>query len=346
MAPNTKNTHIVRASHLAKGQTFDVSLFKSENVEIDSTLNEGEVLIRSLYLALDPFIRYSFLEDSSASGPLNGPVGGIGIGEVIESKNPAFPVKSVVLGFGFEWAEYSKVTAAKLQAFFVIPNPRNPKIALTEYLNVLGLNGLTSFAAVETLVKFKKDQVVFVSSAAGPVGSFFAILAKRAGAFVIGSAGSDEKIQYLLKDIGIDAAFNYKTQDASVELSKISKDGIDIYFDLVGGEQFDIALEKLKPHGQVVAIGNISESNAKTPYVTKNLGFIIRKALTINGFTAYHHFDKVPLLWKTIGPLVENGEIPAQKEVVIKGIDNAPQSFVDYLNGKYHGKVYVEVATL
>jgi len=290
-------------------------------------------------------VRYSFISGGDAA-PLNEPVAGAGIGEVVESKNPAFPVKSVVLSLGVKWAEYSKVTAEALRGFFVIPDPRNPKIALTQYLNVLGLPGLTSFAAVQTLVKFKKDQVVYISSAAGPVGTFLAILAKREGAFVIGSAGSDDKVQYLLKDIGVDAAFNYKTQDSSVELSKISEDGLDIYFDLVGGETLDIALEKLKVNGQVVAIGNITELGAKTPYVTKNLGLIIRKALTVNGFSAYHHLDKFPLLWKSIGPLVEKGEIPAQQETVVKGLDNAAQSFVDYLDGKYHGKVYVEVATL
>ncbi|GJJ69510.1 hypothetical protein EMPS_01856 [Entomortierella parvispora] len=342
---NIKNSRIVHNGYLAKGQAFNAGLFKSETVEIDSTLSEGEVLVRSLYIAFDPYIIYAFIEGSYAA-PLNTPVSGAGIAEVIESKNPAFPVNSVVLSLGLEWAEYSKVTAAQLQSFFVIPNPRNPKIALTEYLNVLGINGLTSFAAVETLVKFKKDQVVYISSAAGPVGTFFAFLAKRAGAFVIGSASSDEKVQYLLKDIGFDAAFNYKTQDTGVELSKISKAGIDIYFDMVGGEILDIVLEKLKPNGQVVAIGNISEFDAKTPHVPKNLGLIIRKALTINGFLVFHHVDKFPLLWKTIGPLIENGEVPVQQEVVLKGLDNAAQSFVDYHDGKYHGKVYIEVASL
>ncbi|KAG0048097.1 hypothetical protein BGZ83_006916, partial [Gryganskiella cystojenkinii] len=193
---------------------------------------------------------------------------------------------------------------------------------------------------------FKKDQVVYVSSAAGPVGSFLAIWAKREGAYVIGSAGSDEKVQYLLKELGVDAAFNYKTQDIRVELTKYAKDGLDIYFDLVGGEQLDVSLEHAKAGGQIVALGNISESDAKVPYTAKNLGLIIRKALTINGFTAYHHLDKYPLLWQKVGPLVENGELPAQKETVIKGLENAPQAFVDYLDGKYYGKVYVEVATL
>ncbi|KAG0040140.1 hypothetical protein BGZ83_002643 [Gryganskiella cystojenkinii] len=348
MAPITENKRIVRANYSVHGNGFTTDLFKSETVEIDSKLNDGDVLIRSLYLAHDPYIRYSFINETGndAIAPLNTPVAGAGIGEVIESKNAAFPVKSVVHGLGFEWAEYTKVTAQALGGFAVIPNARRSKIALTQYLNVLGINGLTAFAAVETLVKFKKGDVVYISSAAGPVGSFLAIIAKREGAFVIGSAGSDEKVNYLLKTIGVDAAFNYKAQDTRAELSKISKDGLDIYFDLVGGETFDIALEQLKPTGQVVALGAISASNAKTPYLTKNLSLIIGKALTVNGFTAYHHLDKFPLLWQKFAPLIENGEIPAQQETVIKGLENAPKSFVDYLDGKYHGKVYVEVASL
>ncbi|KAG0026857.1 hypothetical protein BGZ83_005365, partial [Gryganskiella cystojenkinii] len=189
-----------------------------------------------------------------------------------------------------------------------------------------------------TLVKFKKDQVVYVSSAAGPVGSFLAIWAKRAGAYVIGSAGSDEKVQYLLKEVGVDAAFNYKTQDIRVELTKYAKDGLDIYFDLVGGEQLHVSIEHAKVRGQIIAIGNISELDAKVPYTLKNWDLTVRKALTINGFTVYHHFDKYPLLWQKVGPLVENGEFPTQKETLIKGLENTPQAFVDYLDGKYYGK--------
>ena len=272
---------------------------------------------------------------------------GVGLGEIIDSKNTAFPAGSVVIGLGFSWEEYSKVSAASLKTFTVIPNPRNPKIALTHYLNVLGLNGLTSFVAIEKLVKFRKGQVIYISSAAGPVGAFLAILAKREeGVFVIGSAGSDDKVQYLLNDIGVDAAFNYKSQDTRAELTKYAPDGLDIYFDLVAGETFDITLEHMKPHSQVVALGNVGESTAKVPYVNKNLGLIIKRSLTVNGLSAFHHLDKYPLLWEKISPLIERGEIPAQQETVVKGLDNAPGAFVDYLDGKYHGKVYVEVASL
>lgn len=178
-----------------------------------------------------------------------------------------------------------------------------------------------------------------------PVGSFLCFLAKREGAFVIGSAGSEEKVQYLLRDIGVDYAFNYKTQDSRVELSKAAPQGVDVYFDLVGGETFDVAIEKLKNHGQIVTIGNISQSGA-TPYVMKNWSMFIFKALKMNGFTVFHHLDSFPRLWKEIGPLVAEGKFKSQQLTVVKGLEKTPEVYTDYLNGKYFGKVVIEVAAL
>ncbi|KAF9345065.1 hypothetical protein BGX26_003582 [Mortierella sp. AD094] len=343
MAP-ISNTRVVRAQYVAQGEKFTAANAKTETIQLDTQLNDGDVLIRNIYLGLDPYTRYFFQNQGSASGNLEETVTGLGIGEVVESKASAFPVNSLVLGFGIGWEQYTRLSNP--QALWVIPDGHNSKVPLTEYSSALGINGLTAYAALETLVKFKKDQVVYISSAAGPVGGFLSILAKRQGAFVIGSAGSDDKVEYLLKDLGLDGAINYKTKDLRSELDAVAPKGIDIYFDLVGGETFDIALEKLKPNGQVVAIGNISTSGSKTPYVTKNLNLIITKALTINGFTAFPHLHKFPQFWKEYAPLIANGEIKSQKQTVIKGVENAPQAFADYLDGKYHGKVIVEVANL
>ncbi|KAF9343983.1 hypothetical protein BGX26_004950 [Mortierella sp. AD094] len=344
MAPIT-NTRIVRAQYTSLGERFTTANVKTETIQLDTQLNDGEVLIRNLYIAIDPFIRFSFLNHGGES-TLDKTVTGFGVGEVIDSKASAFPVKSLILGHSIGWEQYTRLSNPNTQTLWVIPDAHNPKVPLTEYTNALGLNGLTAYAAVETLVKFNKDQVVYVSSAAGPVGAFFAILAKRQGAFVIGSAGSDDKVEYFLKDLGLDSAINYKTKDLRSELDAVAPKGIDIYFDLVGGETFDIALEKLKSHGQVVAIGNFSTPGGKNPYVTKNLSLIIAKALTINGFNAFPHFHKFPQFWEEYVPLVANGEIKSQKQTVIKGAENAPQAFADYLDGKYHGKVIVEVANL
>lgn len=178
------------------------------------------------------------------------------------------------------------------------------------------------------------------------IGSLFATLAKRHGAYVIGSAGTDEKVDYLLKDIGVDAAFNYKTKDMRAELDAAAPKGIDIYFDQVAGETLDIALEKLKPNGQVVAIGSISVAGGKTTYAMKNMHLIISKNLTINGFTAFFHLDKFPQFWKEFEPLVANGEIKGQKKTLIEGVERFGEAFEGFLAGKYHGKVIVKVADL
>ncbi|KAG0324746.1 hypothetical protein BGZ99_001466 [Dissophora globulifera] len=335
------NKRVIRAKYIPHGEQFKPSNVRTETSELNVQLKEGEILLRNLYIPLDP---YNGPAPSGASS-LNKTVVGFGLGEVIESKNSAFPVKSIFLGSSAPWELYTVLNSPQTQGFKV-PNSQNPEVPLTEYTNALGINGLTAYAAVETLVKFKKDQPVYVSSAAGPVGSFVGILAKRAGAFVIGSAGSDEKVNYLLNDLGFDAAFNYKTKDSRAEIDAAAPQGIEIFFDLVGGETLDIGLEKLKVNGQVVSIGNISTTTAKTPYVTKNLNLIIGKALTVNGFGVFHHLDKFPQLWKEFSPLIASGEIKTQQHTVVKGLENAGQAFADYLDGKFHGKVIVEVATV
>ncbi|KAF9349312.1 hypothetical protein BGX26_012368 [Mortierella sp. AD094] len=152
-------------------------------------------------------------------------------------------------------------------------------------------------------------------------------------------------------------------QDPRAELDRAAPSGIDLFIDNVGGETLDIALEKLKPKGEVLAIGNLAivnpsksnkngdkvEASAEAdvrPYALKNWTLVITKALRVYGFTAFHHSDKFPRLWKDIGPLVAGGEFPKQKETVIKGLESAPKAFEEYMNGVYHGKVIIQIASL
>lgn len=179
-----------------------------------------------------------------------------------------------------------------------------------------------------------------------PVGAFFALYAKHQGAYVIGSAGSDDKVHYLLNDLHLDAAFNYKTQDTRAELSKLAPQGLDVYVDNVGGETLDIALELLKAKTDVIVIGNLAVANSKTAYALKNWDMIIHKSLTIHGFTAFHHLDKFSQLWDEVGPLVKSGEWKSQNNIVKDGLETAPKAFVDYMDGKYHGKVLIKVGDL
>lgn len=178
-----------------------------------------------------------------------------------------------------------------------------------------------------------------------PLGTFFAILAKCEGAFVVGSAGSDDKMQYLLENIGLDACFNYKTQDARAELAKAAPQGLDIYIDLVGNETLDIALEKIKDNGLVVAVGNFESAAGKAEYVFKNMMQIIFKALRVEGFAVFQHLHRYPDFWADVKPRVENGQIKVQDTIVV-GLEKIAEVYVDYMNGKYTGKVIIQVNSL
>ncbi|KAF9348970.1 hypothetical protein BGX26_012679 [Mortierella sp. AD094] len=342
MAP-ILNTRVLKAKLTNGEESLDLSHFRTETVELDTaTLLEGEILVRNLYLGLDPYIRFSFETKGGKPRTLDEPISAFGVAEVIDSKNKDFPISSIVLGSNIRWEQYTRFSnpAAGLR---IIPDARNPNIALSAYVNALGVNGLTAFASWEAHVKINKGQTVYVSSTAGPIGSMFATLAKRRGCIVIGSAGSDEKVKYLLEDLKLDAAFNYK-KNLAQELHAAAPNGIDLYIDLVGNETLDVALGEMNLFGQVLAIGNISNMQGAS-YVMKNLGDIINKSLVVQGFVVFNYLDKFPQLWKTIGPLLESGEVKSQ-ETVIEGVENAPEAFVDYLNSKYFGKVVVQVAKL
>ncbi|KAG0085790.1 hypothetical protein BGZ93_010473 [Podila epicladia] len=342
MAP-INNTRILRAKY-ATDHVLTVDNFKQDTIELDTTLKAGEILVRTLYLSLDPIIRLSFNDPHSKASTLNQVITGFGLGEVIESKDPDFPRGSIVLGSNLPWESVSRIN--NKTGLSVIEDARNPKIPMYAYLNVLGVTGLTAWAAVDTIVKkFKKDQVVYISSAAGPVGTFFAILAKCEGAFVVGSAGSDDKVQYLLENIGLDAGFNYKTQDARAELAKAAPQGLDIYIDLVGNEMLDIALEKINDNGLVVAVGNFESAAGKAEYVFKNMMQIIFKALRVQGFAVFQHLHRYSDFWADVKPRVENGQIRVQDTIVV-GLEKIAEVFVDYMNGKYTGKVIIQVNSL
>ncbi|KAF9212262.1 hypothetical protein BGZ59_007037 [Podila verticillata] len=294
------NTCIIRAKY-ASDHTLTVDSFKQDTIQLDTSLQAGEILVRTFYLSLDPITRLSFHDPHAEVSTLNQIIAGFGLGDMIESQDPDFPRDAIVLSSNLSWESVSRISDKT--GLGVIEDARNPNIPVYAYLNV----------AVDTIVKkFKKDQTVYISSAAGPVGTFFAILAKCEGAFVIGSAGSDDKVQYLLKNIGLDAAFNYKTQDARAELDKESPKCLDIYVDLLGIQTLDIGLEKIKDNGLVVAVGNFESAAGKADYVFKNMMQIIFKALRVQGFAVFQHLHRYPDFWADVKPRVVSGQIKVQ----------------------------------
>ncbi|QWF79929.1 NADP-dependent oxidoreductase [Amycolatopsis sp. CA-230715] len=297
----------------------------------------GEILVRNLVLSVDPYMRGRMSDAKSYAAPYE--VGkvmhGGALGEVVESTVDTFKPGDVVL-HQLGWRTHAVLDAKKAVRV-------DPEAApLNAYLGVLGMTGLTAYSGLFDVAAFKAGDTVFVSGAAGAVGSIVGQLAKLNGAQrVIGSAGSADKVRHLVEDLGFDAAFNYKDGPVAEQLREAAPDGIDVYFDNVGGEHLEAAIDSLNLHGHIVVCGMISQYNATEPTpAPRNLSQIIAKRFTMRGMLVSDHFDLQPKFLAEVAPLVRDGSIK-YSETVVDGIRNAPQAFLDLLGGANTGKMLV-----
>jgi hypothetical protein len=298
---------------------------------------EDEVLVRNTHMSLDPYMRGRMNDTKSyvPSFALGETLSGGAVGFVVTSRAAGLAPGSWVR-HDLGWREHA-LGPAKLFA------PIDPTLApASAYLGVLGMPGLTAFVGLHDIGAFKPSDVVFVSSAAGAVGSLAGQLAKLHGATVIGSAGSDAKVTYLTQELGFDAAFNYKHGSIKERLRELAPKGIDLYFDNVGGEQLEAALAALNPFGRIVACGMISQYNEPTPG-PDNLALVVGKRLTMRGFIIIDHRDRSIDFVHEVAPALSSGRIKFP-ESFVDGLENAPQAFIDMLRGeKYIGKVMVRL---
>jgi len=268
---------------------------------------------------------------------LGKPLEGGSVGRVIESKNGAFNVGDYVLSM-LGWREYFVSGGDGLTKI-------DPSLAPVQaYLGAVGMTGLTAYVGLLHIGKLKEGQTVFVSAAAGAVGSMVCQIAKLKGCYVVGSAGSDEKIAWLVEEAGIDAAFNYKTtEDVIAEVGRHFPKGIDVYFENVGGVHLEAAFEHMNPYGRIVMCGVISQYNAVKPVPgPARLPYIISKKLTVKGFIVMDHFDKLEQFYKDMGKWLTEGKIK-WKETIIDGIENAPEAFIGLFKGENIGKMIVKL---
>ncbi len=299
---------------------------------------EGEVLVRNSHMSLDPYMRGRMNDAKSYVPPfaVGEALSGGAVGCVVTSRAPELPVGSWLL-HDLGWREYALGPAKLFQPIDLSLAPPSA------FLGVLGMPGLTAFVGLHDIGALKSSDVVFVSSAAGAVGSLAGQLAKLEGSTVIGSAGSDEKVAYLTSELGFDGAFNYKKGGIKQHLRDLAPKGIDLYFDNVGGEQLEAALGALNPFGRIVECGMISQYNEATPG-PNNLAFVIGKRLTMRGFIVSDHRARSADFARNIAPLLRSGTIKFV-ESFVDGLENAPQAFLDLLHGgKYIGKVVVRLA--
>ncbi|MEW2132677.1 NADP-dependent oxidoreductase [Streptomyces sp. NPDC005435] len=300
---------------------------------------EGQVLVRNEYLSVDPYMRGRMSAAKSYAEPfaLGEPMQGGAVGVVVASNAEGVEVGDHLLHF-LGWREYAAVDAKSAAKV-------DPEAApLSAYLGVLGMTGLTAYAGLLRVAGFKEGDTVFVSGAAGAVGSEVGQIARLKGASrVIGSAGSDEKVRLLVDEYGFDAAFNYKDGPVSEQLRAAAPDGIDVYFDNVGGDHLQAALGSLRLHGRIAICGMISVYNNTEPAPgPNNLARLIQTRGRMEGFLVGDHYDLQPEFVREVGPWVASGELK-YGETVVDGIDNAVSAFLGLLRGDNIGKMVVKL---
>jgi NADPH-dependent curcumin reductase CurA len=299
----------------------------------------GEVLVRNLYLSVDPYMRGRMADRASyvAPFPLGQPMEGGCVGQVVQSNGGSLPVGEYVSGFK-GWREYYLSDSSDLTRI-------DPRLApLQSYLGVMGMPGMTAYVGLLDIGQPKEGETVFVSAAAGAVGSVVCQIAKIKGCRVVASAGSDEKVRWLREEAGVDAAFNYKkVDDLSAELGRHCPNGVDIDFENVGGAHLEAALDRMNRSGRVVLCGMISQYNAPEPSGPGNLFLAITRRLRLQGFIVSDHSDSRPQFLADMSRWMGEGRIQ-WKETILDGIENAPKAFAGLFQGENIGKMLVRVA--
>ncbi|WP_338146141.1 NADP-dependent oxidoreductase [Streptomyces scabichelini] len=309
----------------------------------------GEVLVRNTWTSVDAALRLRLRETAPAgyfpAFPLEGPMDGImTVGEIVESRADGFaPGDTVWHASG--WRDYA-VVEAEQQALGGVGTLTKLDVHAAPpqtYLGALGANGLTAYAGLLHAAALREGDVVWVSAAAGAVGSLAAQMAKIRGHRVIGSAGSDEKVRYLLDELGLDAAFNYRRGTLPELLRQAAPDGIDVYFDNVGGDHLETALGALRRSGRVAICGMISEYAAEeSSHGPGNLMLAVTKGLTIRGFRGSDHTRLLPEMQRHVGAWVREGRIRC-RETITDGLPQAPVALAGLLRGDNTGKTLVRI---
>ena len=300
-------------------------------------LEEGQVLVKNFFMSVDPYMRGRMNDVKSYAPPfqLGQPLEGAAVGEIIESRAGNLHRGDIVTS-NRGWREYFVAPASEVRE---VDGNLKP---LSAYLGILGMNGLTAWVGLN-LVDVKAGDCVFISSAAGATGSVAGQLAKLRGCRVIGSAGSSQKVKMLTEELGFDAAFNYKEGELALHLAAVAPDGIDVYFDSVGGEHLEAAISAMRPHGRIIACGAISKYNDETARPgPRNLPMIISKRLTIKGFIVLDSVDRMPEFGKEVGGYLADGKLRI-KETVVVGIESAAQAFINLFHGANTGKMVVSL---
>jgi NADPH-dependent curcumin reductase CurA len=298
---------------------------------------EGQLVIRNAYFSVDPYMRPRMNDVRSYVSPftLGEAMTGGAVGRVAASRNPQYAEGSWVL-HQLGWREWALSDGSGLRALDASAAP------VSTALGVLGMPGFTAWYGLFAIGEPKDGETVFVSGAAGAVGSAVGQMAKIAGCRVIGGAGSEEKLEWL-RDLGFDAVFNYREQSPRAALAALAPEGIDIYFDNVGGDHLEAAIGALRTYGRVAACGSISRYNDAEPTPgPRNMFMVVTKRLRLQGYIIRDHYGRFPEFSEQATEWVQDGRL-RYRETVIEGIENAPRAFLGLFVGENIGKMLVKV---
>ena len=300
----------------------------------------GQVLVHNRFLSVDPYMRGRMRDAKSYASPfaLGEVMTGMAVGEVVASQSPDLTVGDIVL-HDLGWREYALGAAATFRA---VPATDAP---LSAWLGVLGMVGLTAWVGMLEIAALQHGEVVFVSGAAGAVGSLAGQIARLHGASrVVGSVGSAAKARYICDELGFDAAFDYHDGPAAELLATVAPEGIDVYYDNVGGEHLEAAIGALRPHGRAALCGAISQYNLDEPAPgPRNLALMIGNRLTLRGFLVGDHVDRRSAFLAQVGGWLAEDRIRLG-ETIVDGVENAPAAFIGMMRGEKIGKMLVRVA--
>ncbi|HSA91293.1 MAG TPA: NADP-dependent oxidoreductase [Burkholderiales bacterium] len=325
-----ENQRIVLASR-PKGWVTPEN-FRMEKTQVPAPA-DGEVLVRNLWLSLDPYMRGRISEQKSyVKGVDIGEVMvGQTVGQVVDSRNPGLKAGDHVLT-QLGWQLYGVTKEATR-----VDGSRAP---LSYYLGMLGMPGMTAYFGLKDIGQPKPGETVVVSAASGAVGSVVGQLAKLWGCRAIGIAGGREKCDYVTRELGFDACIDYKSANLRDELKEV---GVDVYFDNVGGEMLDILLTRMKLFGRIVVCGMIADYNATEPYRLKNLRAVLVNRLKLQGMIVFDWKERYGEALKALGGYHAAGRLKT-RESVLEGLANAPQGLVALLKGGNFGKQLVKLA--
>ncbi|MBY3793483.1 NADP-dependent oxidoreductase [Rhodococcus fascians] len=311
--------------------------FRAEVIDLPE-LQDGQILVRNIVMSVDPYMRGRMNDVKSYVPPfqLDAPLDGGAVGEVVESKADGFAVGDAVV-HGKGWRDLA-----------IVPAQGASKVDLgaakaSAYLSALGMTGTTAYAGLTAVASFQKGDVVFVSGAAGAVGSLVGQIAKALGASrVIGSAGSPAKVARLL-ELGFDAAFDYHDGPVAEQLRQAAPDGIDVYFDNVGGDHLEAAIGSMNKHGRIAMCGAIAQYNSTEPTpAPRNLALAIGKELTLKGFIVGSYAHLTEEFRAKMTDWLASGAIEFD-ETIVEGLDNAPAAFIGLMKGENTGKMVVTI---